>query len=348
MMKICIVTGCTWPARAGAYGFESSFEALSDELAKEHEVTLIGAAGSRTKGRMLTLPCNYGNLVSDDEQATYEWYRKDLLEQDFIIDASPMCLAAQNLYFWDRQEYRGACAYMRNGYDFSHPYFPSNMHWHGILLSDGAKYAFVNSMQDHSLDGLAHTVYPGVDTSLYAPVEHPSSDYLLFLSRPHPSKGILDFIALARRMPQEHFIMAFDMESVEQERFGREAIGAIRELPNIEYRALSGDARVKAYLYANAKALVVPLAKSYMEAFGMVFAESLACGTPVITSSHGSPAEMLDGRVAVRCASPEEYVYAVRKVTNIERVACRHFVEGRYDVQSWAQRLLDLHAELKR
>jgi glycosyltransferase involved in cell wall biosynthesis len=107
--------------------------------------------------------------------------------------------------------------------------------------------------------------------------------FLLFLSRIHPKKGcdllIGAFAGIARQYPDLSLVMA-----------GPDQVGWRRELDDMAAQAgirdrviwpglLSGDAKWGALRAA--EAMVLP---SHQENFGMVVAETLACGTPVLIS----------------------------------------------------------------
>ena len=108
----------------------------------------------------------------------------------------------------------------------------------------------------------------------------PQEDYLLFLSRIHPGKG-LDVLFKA-------------MSKIENKKIKLKVVGEENSYSNIlktMARNLGIENRIefagavygneKYSLYANAKAFVMP---SYSEAIGMVNLEAAACKTPVITT----------------------------------------------------------------
>lgn len=80
----------------------------------------------------------------------------------------------------------------------------------------------------------------------------------------------------------------------------------------------------KAELFSEARALFFPTQMN--EAFGLVVAEALMSGTPVIASDRGSMREMLPPAVGFVCANYYDYLYAV---TNVGRIAPR-------DCRRWA------------
>jgi len=88
--------------------------------------------------------------------------------------------------------------------------------------------------------------------------------------------------------------------------------------------SLSDDDLARAY--SGAEALVYP---SFYEGFGMPVAEAMACGCPVITTAHGSLAEVAgEAAVLVSGRDPEEMQRALREVRTPETRA-RLAEEGR-------------------
>jgi len=120
----------------------------------------------------------------------------------------------------------------------------------------------------------------GVDTDFYAPVANPTRDYLLFVGRLVPFKGVATLLEALALVPAA-------------DRLPLKVAGSGPERANLEAkaRALGLDVEFLGFvtneqlrdLYANARATVLP-SISHQESFGMTLIESMACGTPVIAS----------------------------------------------------------------
>jgi glycosyltransferase involved in cell wall biosynthesis len=85
-----------------------------------------------------------------------------------------------------------------------------------------------------------------------------------------------------------------------------------------------GDVRgaEKADLLAGAKALLFPTRVN--EAFGLVMAEALMSGTPVICSDKGACPELISPEVGFVCTTQQDYAEAFERIDEIMPQACRN------------------------
>lgn len=77
----------------------------------------------------------------------------------------------------------------------------------------------------------------------------------------------------------------------------------------------------RAELLAGARALLFPTQVN--EAFGLVMAEALMSGTPVICSDRGACPELISSDVGFVCGSDEQYLRAIESIGAIAPSACR-------------------------
>jgi glycosyltransferase involved in cell wall biosynthesis len=78
----------------------------------------------------------------------------------------------------------------------------------------------------------------------------------------------------------------------------------------------------KAELFAGAKALFFPTQLN--ESFGLVMAEALMSGTPVICSNRGACPEIISPDVGFICETEQEYLSAVANIHRISPAVCRN------------------------
>jgi glycosyltransferase involved in cell wall biosynthesis len=84
-----------------------------------------------------------------------------------------------------------------------------------------------------------------------------------------------------------------------------------------------GDVRgiEKAKLFAGARALLFPTKLN--EAFGLVVAEALMSGTPVICSNNGACPEIVSPEAGFICRERQDYLDAIDRLETIQPEACR-------------------------
>jgi glycosyltransferase involved in cell wall biosynthesis len=173
------------------------------------------------------------------------------------------------------------------------------------------------------------TVYNGIDLEQY--MFHPRpGQYLAFLGRITPEKGIEEAVAVARLagLPLK---VAAKVDPADQDYYENQ-VRMLFDDPLVEYVGEVTDAEKDAFL-GQALALLFPI--KWPEPFGLVMAEAMATGTPVITSRFGSVPEVVqDGVTGILCDSVEEMALACERIQNIDRAACRTRVEVRFSMQA--------------
>jgi len=108
----------------------------------------------------------------------------------------------------------------------------------------------------------------------------------------------------------------------------------------------------KAQLFANARALLFPT--QWNESFGMVMAEALMSGTPVICSDRGACSELISSDVGFVCGSQQDYIDAVNELDGISPRMCRekamrdfHYLRMSADYVREYEKTITLHAQQK-
>src|SRR5487761_1857841 len=85
----------------------------------------------------------------------------------------------------------------------------------------------------------------------------------------------------------------------------------------------------------HAAALLNPI--TWPEPFGLVMAEALATGTPVLAFPDGAAPEIIDhGRTGYLCHDQDEMTAAVARVPQISRRHCRAAAERRFSLARMA------------
>lgn len=146
--------------------------------------------------------------------------------------------------------------------------------------------------------------------------EDTAGDYLLYMGRPNPRKGLPIIAELVKRT---------DLPVVVAGQPGH-------DIPGADYVGLV-TGKEKADLLAGARALLTPT--TYLEPFGGVAVEAMMSGTPVIATDYGAFTEtVIDGVTGYRCRMLSEFVEAVDKVAGLDRLAIANHALARYSTDA--------------
>jgi len=177
----------------------------------------------------------------------------------------------------------------------------------------------------------AGTVHHGLPLEAF-PYQAQRGDYLAFLGRISPEKGLDVAIEVARRVDIPLKIAA-KIDPVDRDYYESQ-IRPLLDTSLVEFIGEIGDRDKPAFL-GEALALLSPV--DWPEPFGLVMIESLACGTPVISRACGAiPEIMVSGSTGFVVNTLDELVDAVKRIDVIDRSACRRHVEERFTVQRMA------------
>jgi glycosyltransferase involved in cell wall biosynthesis len=173
----------------------------------------------------------------------------------------------------------------------------------------------------------ASTVYNAVSMEDYQFRKEVSNDApLVFLGRIEPLKGAHTAIKLAQQTGRK-LVIAGNVPVYAQEYFKLE-IAPFINLKNVCYIGPVND-KEKNELLGNAAALLMPI--EWNEPFGIVMAEALACGTPVIAFARGAAKEVvLNGVNGWLCPTFSDMVNAISNLYKIDRKNCRIDAENRF------------------
>jgi glycosyltransferase involved in cell wall biosynthesis len=171
----------------------------------------------------------------------------------------------------------------------------------------------------------------------------PADAPLVFLSRVEEIKGAHVAIEVAKRTGRRLVIAGnHATDDGPNGRYWRERILPHLNKDNIEYVGPVNDVQ-KNQLLGSAAALLVPI--QWDEPFGIVFAESLACGTPVISCPRGALPEIVrEGVEGFLPQRVEDLVAAVGRIGLIDRGLCRARVNDEFGAQAVVKRYTQLYS----
>jgi glycosyltransferase involved in cell wall biosynthesis len=201
------------------------------------------------------------------------------------------------------------------------------------LWRDACKQNFVSISDSQRRNDLqlnyAGTVYNGINTQIFPFFERPDeTPYLAFLGRMSPQKGPHLAIEIARRTGWR-LKMAGKVDSVDCDFFERKVKPFI-DGKQIEFLGEANHVQ-KCQLLGGAVATLFPI--TWSEPFGLVMAESMAVGTPVIAIALGSTQEIIeDGKTGFLCRDLAECMAVLERIRQIDRRACRDHIVANFSV----------------
>ncbi|QKD82540.1 glycosyltransferase family 4 protein [Thermoleptolyngbya sichuanensis A183] len=172
----------------------------------------------------------------------------------------------------------------------------------------------------------------GLDLSRYEFCAEPENR-LGWVGRLAPEKGLEDAIALAAQTQIPLSVWG----AMPDPAYWQQIQQRYPDAP-VEYRGFLSTEELQQDL-GRCRALV--MTPKWVEAFGNVAVEALACGVPVIAYRRGGPSEIVtDGETGwlVEPDQVAELVAAVDKLGQIDRAACRRRAEAHYSKQAMGDR----------
>lgn len=200
---------------------------------------------------------------------------------------------------------------------------------------DLAHYVSISDADRHPALAYARTIHHGLDLTQFTFRPDPG-DYLLFLGRIHPDKGVDLAIEVARRSGRRLVLAGI----VQDEDYFRERVLPHVDGDRVRYVGPVAPAERDA-LMGGALALLHLI--RFAEPFGLAVIEALATGTPVIAHPLGSLPELVqDGVTGWLVPDVDQAVAAVGRVAGLDRRDCRADVERRFT----SDRMVDAYEAL--
>jgi glycosyltransferase involved in cell wall biosynthesis len=216
----------------------------------------------------------------------------------------------------------------------------------GELLGHTARRAAVVAIsrsQRAAAAGLrvARVIHHGIDVDLHH-AGPGGGGFVMFVGRMSPDKGVHRAVDIARRAGTKLVIAAKMWEDVEVEYFRTQVEPRLHDGVEV---LLDADRETRIDLLGRADALLNPIC--WPEPFGLVMAESLACGTPVVGAPYGAAPEIVaDGVTGFLRESDDDLVEALARVGELDREACRLAAVERFSIERMARDHEQLYAEL--
>lgn len=332
-MRIALLSPIAWRTPPLHYGpWESIVSLLAEGLVRQGmEVTLFATGDSAASAKL-------------------DWICPRAYEEDRSLDPKVWeCLHIAHLF-----EQAGEFDVIHNHYDFlplsysrlvktpvvttihgfSSPrilpvYQQYNQHCHYVSISYADR--------DPSLSYLAN-IYHGLDLNLFT-FQPEAGDYLLFLGRIHPDKGTSEAIEIARQSGMRLLIAGI----IQDRAYYDNCVAPYLNEEVVYLGPVGPEERDR--LLGGALALLHPI--SFAEPFGLSVIEAQACGTPVIACSRGSMPEVIqDGLTGYLVADAAQAVQKIGRITEINRAACRQWVEEEFSQERMVQEYIKVYQTL--
>jgi glycosyltransferase involved in cell wall biosynthesis len=307
-------------------GIELIVSLLTDELVRRgHEITLFASGDSVTLAKL--------EAVHDKA------LRLDSMVKEYgIYESLHLSNLYQRAHEFDLIHSHVGCSAL----PFAKLVKTPTVHTlHGIFTPDNQKmyiharqqpYVSISNAQREPKLGLncIATVYNGIAIDQFDFYPKPANPpYLAFLGRMSPEKGADLAIDIAKQsgLPLK---MAGKVDVVDRDYF-EQAIQPHIDGEQIEFQGEANHAQ-KSELMGNAIATLFPI--TWREPFGLVMAESMTVGTPVIAINMGSAPEVIvHGKTGFLCDSVEECIAAIDRIPELNRYDCREHAAKHFSVK---------------
>lgn len=166
---------------------------------------------------------------------------------------------------------------------------------------------------------------------------------LVFLGRIEFIKGTHHAIRIAQETGRKLIIAGNRSNNPDTDRYFVEQVEP-HFGDRVQYIGPVNDAQ-KNELLGNAAAFLMPI--EWDEPFGIVMAEALACGTPVIGAARGALPEIVDNGVTGRgCLTVNEMIVAVKNVGSFSRRSCRLAAEENFASDKIVRKYIDFYESI--
>ncbi len=176
------------------------------------------------------------------------------------------------------------------------------------------------------------TVYNGVDLTTYTFSPEPN-DYVLWVGKFNPDKGTKEAIQAAKLAGVKLQVAgAIDTLDPQDKAYYEDVVKPMIDGGQVTYIGELTDEE-KNKVYGQARALLNPI--QWNEPFGLVMAEAMATGTPVIGFPNGAAPEIIvDGKTGFLVQTVEEMAAKISEVGSIDRKAVRARVEEHFSAET--------------
>lgn len=308
----------------GYGGTELVASLLTEQLVQRgHDVTLFASGDSITKAKLVSVCDRALRLATEIPMRRWQAYdQRALLKIKSMAgqyDIIHNHMGWQALPFLDQLDVPVVSTNHNPVKDYCLDIYLTYKHMPYISISN----AYCRLNHPDELNYVA-TVYNGIDLDLYetSELKDPADrQYLVFLGRICQDKGTAEAIRVARALKRTLKI-AGKVDPADEAYYQEQVAPHLGDFGDykIEYIGEVDDQQKKALL-ANAIATIYPI--DFEEPFGLVMAESMASGTPVVAFKRGSVPELIeDGVTGLVVETEAQMVERFPEVLSIKARDC--------------------------
>ncbi|MCD6471278.1 glycosyltransferase family 4 protein [bacterium] len=323
-LRIGIIAPLWIPVPPFTYGgIEFMVSLLTEELVKRgHQVTLFASGDSRTKARLIPIwPKSIWRANVRYRSAIYSLLLKKVIDLQDEFD-----IIQDNCEFYTvfLSQFLKVPLVSRIGHPLTEEVI--------ILYKKFSQVNYVALSENQRKTGpginFVATIYNGIPVEKY-PFNPNPQNYLLWLSKIIPEKGIIDAIEVAKITGEKLIICGIVPK--EQRDFFEYRVRPLIDGEQIRFVG-QADFEKKVNLFKNAKAFLFPTKLN--ESFGTVMIEAMACGTPVIAYPNGAIPEVVENnKNGFLVKSEREMIEAVEKIGQINRNVCREHIVKNFNLE---------------
>lgn len=330
-MRIAQIATLDTPVRAEHSGsIEQHVWLLDRELTRlGHEVTVFAAAGSSVSGRLVeTLPGTYAEDGVFEDWRLCEWVnicRALELSAEFDIIHSHGYLFGIPLELLSKAPLIHTLHVT--------PYDEQMRIW---SMRPDAWVTAISTFQWNSYPNLkpCGVIPHGIDPEQFSFCADPE-EYLCYLGRFIPDKGVLAAISVARVNG-----IPLKLAGPRNDYF-TETIEPLVDGDQVQYVGAVTGAERNRFL-GNAIALLYPV--EVPEPFGLVQIEAMMCGTPVVANRLGAVAEIIDeGITGFSTGVREELATLIPKARSLDRSLVRKQALARFSVERMTAQYVEIY-----